>query len=199
MTTTWTWSKTKCLQYIAFIYGNYTEERWLMCILCICLKSNNHKNNRTFMLVFAWVLFCLWNSVFTFVIVLVTKCICALCNVFVLLYSVCHSVSALSCVDVIQHFMCYYFGHHKKMWRERERKCEATPTASCRYTIRKENEKRRTSGCNSFVVAYFQPAEEPLAVTHLLLPTSNLLVSSFHWLFIIMSIFFFRKSFLGCI
>ena len=35
--------------------------------------------------------------------------------------------------DVIQYFMCYYFGCYQKMWREHERKCEATPTACCRY------------------------------------------------------------------
>ena len=78
--------------------------------------------------------------------------------VFVLLYSVCHPVSVLLCVDVIQYFTCYYFGCHWKMCWEHERKWEAAPTAFCKY-----HQKIKIK-------------QEPLAVACLLLPTSNLLL-----------------------
>ena len=78
----------------------------------------------------------------------------------VLLYSVCRSVTVLSCVNVIHSFtyvLRVVFGRHKKTWelRERERKREGIITASRRYHKKTHT---RTSGCGSFVVNYFQPA-----------------------------------------
>ena len=79
---------------------------------------------------------------------------------FVLLYSVCRSVSVLSCVDVIQSFSftCCYFRRHQRRGesvRESERQYQR-PLA---YTIRRrEKNKTGISGCGSFVVPYFQPA-----------------------------------------
>ena len=92
--------------------------------------------------------------------------------VFVLLYSVCRSVSVLSCVDVIQSVtyvlrVVIFDVTKRRGERERERKREAKPTASRRYhyflffkyfkKVKNKN-KSGTSGCSSFVVLYFQPA-----------------------------------------
>ena len=60
---------------------------------------------------------------------------------FVLLYSVCHSVGVLSCVDVIQSFTyvlrVVILDVIKRRERQRERNREAIPTASCMYHQKK--------------------------------------------------------------
>ena len=75
--------------------------------------------------------------------------------VFMLLYSVCCSVSVLLCVHVIRSFTCYvlWFRSQEKTWRQRKRKQEGRTTASHMY--RQKEIKSATSG--SFVVSYFQP------------------------------------------
>ena len=86
--------------------------------------------------------------------------------VFVLLYSVCRSVSICSRVDVIQAFtyvlrVVILDVTKRRGERQRERKREAIPTVSrINYTIKRKEEKEKTgtSGCGSFVVLYFQPA-----------------------------------------
>ena len=75
--------------------------------------------------------------------------------VFVLLYSICHSVNVLSCVDVIQSFthllLVTILDVTKKV-----RKREAIPTASRRYHPKTKTKK--WLWLVNFVVAYFQPA-----------------------------------------
>ena len=62
--------------------------------------------------------------------------------VFVLLYSVCHSIGVLSCVDVIQSFtyvlrVVILDVIKRRGERQRERNREAIPTASCMYHQKK--------------------------------------------------------------
>ena len=80
--------------------------------------------------------------------------------VFVLLYSICHSVNVLSCVDVIQ---CFTYLLRVIILDVTKRRCKSARESERRYqrllvdTIpSKKNQKK--SGCGSFVVAYFQPA-----------------------------------------
>ena len=86
-------------------------------------------------------------------------------TVFVSLYFVCRSVSVLSCVDVIHSFM--YFLHVVILYitgrrgkTAREKASSNTNGLSQIYTINKRNEIK----------------QEPLAVAHLLLLTSNQLL-----------------------
>ena len=83
--------------------------------------------------------------------------------VFVLLYSVCRSVSVLSCVDVIQSFT---YGLRVIILDVTKRRGvrESAKESKRRYqqpladTIKKEKNIPGTCGCGSFVVAYFQTA-----------------------------------------
>ena len=83
--------------------------------------------------------------------------------VFVLLCSVCRSVSVLSCVDVIRSFTyvlrVVIWTSLKDVGREHERKREAITNGLSHVPSKRTEEiKSGTSGCGSFVIPYFEPA-----------------------------------------
>ena len=82
--------------------------------------------------------------------------------VVVLLYSVCRSVSVLSCVYIIQSFTyvtcCDLDITKRRSERALEKARGNNNSLSHVPSNRKEEIKSRTSACGSFVVPYFQPA-----------------------------------------
>ena len=82
---------------------------------------------------------------------------------FVLLYSVCRSVSVLLCVDVIRIFtyvlrVVILDVIERRGVRLRERARGNTNGLSQITIMKNNNNKTGITGCSSFVVPYFQPA-----------------------------------------
>ena len=90
-----------------------------------------------------------------------------------MLYSVCRSVNVsflwVLFVDIIQSLTCYLISTSQKDVERMREKNKVTPAASRTYHQKRKEIKTK----------------EPLTVARLLLPSSNLLVSSFRWPFTI--------------